>query len=234
VAIIMDGNGRWAVRQGLHRRQGHRHGFGRLPDIIAAGAGLGLSWLSFYCWSTENWNRPVAEQYCVLGLIRRFVREQLPTWQSAGIRFAWAGRRERIGPHLRAELSRAEEATAGNDGLTVCLCVDYGGRVELTNAVREIARESAAGRLDPEISLDEHIQAHLYRPDMPDVDLLIRTSGEQRTSNFLTWQTTYAEMLFPPVLWPDFTPQDLSEAIHTYAERDRRFGALPPIRSTPA
>ncbi|MEU6642546.1 polyprenyl diphosphate synthase [Saccharomonospora sp. NPDC046836] len=226
IGIIMDGNGRWAVRHGLLRRQGHRRGFSRLPAVIDTAADLGVSWLSFYCWSTENWNRPVAEQCCVLGLIRQFVHTQLPYWQDRGLRFAWSGRRDRVGHQVHDQLVSAERVTANNSGMTVCLCVDYGGHVELAHAVCELARHAAAGRLNPARIDEKHIRTFLYQPDMPDVDLLIRTSGEQRVSNFLTWQSAYAEMSFPSTLWPDFSPSHLHQAIREYVDRDRRYGGL--------
>jgi undecaprenyl diphosphate synthase len=224
VAIVMDGNGRWANRRGLTRIEGHRAGEEVLLDVVAGAVQAGVRHLSVYAFSTENWNRSPDEVRFLMGYNRDVLhrrRDQLNEW---GVRVRWAGRKPRLWGSVIKELQFAEQLTAGNDVLTLTMCVNYGGRVELVDAMRAIAAEVSTGRLAPRAITEKTIRRHLYVPDMPDVDLFIRSSGEQRTSNFLLWESAYAEMVFLDRLWPDFSRADLWDAIATYAHRDRRFG----------
>jgi undecaprenyl diphosphate synthase len=224
VAIVMDGNGRWANRQGLPRVEGHRAGESALLDVVAGAIQIGVKHLSVYAFSTENWRRSPDEVRFLMGFNRDVLhrrRDQLNEW---GVRVRWAGRKPRLWASVIKELQFAEKLTVGNDTLTLTMCVNYGGRTEITDAVRQLAEQVAAGTLKPSGITEKSIQRHLYTPDLPDVDLFVRSSGEQRTSNFLLWQSAYAEMVFLDTLWPDFTREDLWEAIGLYIDRDRRFG----------
>ncbi|MCS0499272.1 isoprenyl transferase [Protaetiibacter mangrovi] len=224
VAIVMDGNGRWANRQGLTRVEGHKAGEAALLDVVAGAIQIGVTHLSVYAFSTENWRRSPDEVRFLMGFNRDVLhrrRDQLNEW---GVRVRWAGRKPRLWRSVIDELQFAERLTAGNSTLTLTMCVNYGGRTELQDAVRGIAREVAAGRLDPDRISEKTIARHLYQPDMPDVDLFVRSSGEQRTSNFLLWQSAYAEMVFLDTLWPDFGRAELWEAVELYGSRTRRFG----------
>jgi len=224
VAIVMDGNGRWANRQGLTRVEGHKAGEAALLDVVAGAIQIGVKHLSVYAFSTENWKRSPDEVRFLMGFNRDVLhrrRDQLNEW---GVRVRWAGRRPKLWRSVIDELRFAERLTAHNDTLTLTMCVNYGGRTELQDAVRGVAREVAAGRLSPERITEKTITRHLYLPDMPDVDLFVRSSGEQRTSNFLLWQSAYAEMVFLDTLWPDFSRTDLWGAVETYGRRTRRFG----------
>ncbi len=224
VAIVMDGNGRWANRQGLTRIEGHKAGEAALLDVVAGAIQIGVKHLSVYAFSTENWKRSPEEVRFLMGFNRDVLhrrRDQLNEW---GVRVRWAGRRPKLWRSVVDELRFAERLTARNDTLTLTMCVNYGGRTELQDAVRGIAHEVAAGRLNPDRISEKTIARHLYIPDMPDVDLFVRSSGEQRTSNFLLWQSAYAEMVFLDTLWPDFGRAQLWEAIELYARRTRRFG----------
>jgi undecaprenyl diphosphate synthase len=225
VAIVMDGNGRWANRRGLPRIEGHRAGEASLLDVVAGALQAGVGHLSAYAFSTENWSRSPDEVRFILGFNREVLRrrrEQLNEW---GVRIRWAGRTPRLWRTVIGDLRAAEELTRDNRTLTLTMCINYGGRTEIADAVRGIAGEVAAGRLKPNAVTERTIARHLYLPDMPDVDLFVRSSGEQRTSNFLLWQSAYAEMVFLDTLWPDFRRQDLWNAIGQYANRERRFGA---------
>ncbi|MET0932418.1 MAG: isoprenyl transferase [Mycetocola sp.] len=224
VAIVMDGNGRWANRQGLPRVEGHRAGEAALLDVVAGAIQIGVKHLSVYAFSTENWRRSPDEVRFLMGFNRDVLhrrRDQLNEW---GVRVRWAGRKPRLWASVIKELQFAEKLTAGNDTLTLTMCVNYGGRTEITDAVRQLAEQVAAGTLKPSGITEKSIQRALYTPELPDVDLFVRSSGEQRTSNFLLWQSAYAEMVFLDTLWPDFTREDLWEAIGLYIDRDRRFG----------
>jgi undecaprenyl diphosphate synthase len=224
VAIVMDGNGRWANRQGLTRIEGHKAGEAALLDVVAGAIQIGVTHLSVYAFSTENWKRSPDEVRFLMGFNRDVLhrrRDQLNEW---GVRVRWAGRTPRLWRSVIDELRFAEQLTAHNRTLTLTMCVNYGGRTELQDAVRSVAREVAAGRLNPERISEKTIARHLYIPDMPDVDLFVRSSGEQRTSNFLLWQSAYAEMVFLDTLWPDFSRDDLWHAIGLYGNRARRFG----------
>ena len=224
VAIVMDGNGRWANRQGLPRIEGHRAGEAALLDVVAGGLQAGVKHISAYAFSTENWARSPDEVRFILGFNRdvlRRRREQLNEW---GVRIRWAGRTPRLWRTVIGDLRSAEQLTDANRTLTLTMCINYGGRVEIQDAVREVAKEVASGRLKPNAITEKTIARHLYLPDMPDVDLFVRSSGEQRTSNFLLWQSAYAEMVFQDTLWPDYRRTHLWDAIQQYADRDRRFG----------
>jgi undecaprenyl diphosphate synthase len=236
VAIVMDGNGRWANRRGLTRIEGHRAGEAALLDVVAGAIQVGIKHLSVYAFSTENWKRSPDEVRFLMGFNREVLhrrRDQLNEW---GVRVRWAGRKPRLWSSVIKELQYAERLTAGNDVLTLTMCVNYGGRTEIADAVRSIAEEVAAGRLRPSAVGEKTIQRHLYLPDMPDVDLFVRSSGEQRTSNFLLWQSAYAEMVFLDTLWPDFSRADLWDAVDLYQRRNRRFGGAvdAPVPAAPA
>ena len=224
VAIVMDGNGRWANGKGLTRIEGHKAGEASLLDVVAGAIQVGVKHVSVYACSTENWSRSPDEVRFLMGFNRDVLhrrRDQLNDW---GVRVRWAGRRPRLWSSVIKELQFAEELTATNSVLTLTMCVNYGGRTELTDAVRRIATDVAAGKLKPS-GISEHvIQKHLYQPNLPDVDLFIRSSGEQRTSNFMLWQSAYAELVFLDTLWPDFTREDLWNAITLFSSRNRRYG----------
>ena len=224
VAIVMDGNGRWANGKGLTRIEGHKAGEAALLDVVAGAIQVGVKHLSVYAFSTENWSRSPDEVRFLMGFNRDVLhrrRDQLNDW---GVRVRWAGRKPRLWASVINELKFAETLTASNSVLTLTMCVNYGGRNELTDAVQRIAADVAAGRLKPAGISENTIQKYLYQPDLPDVDLFVRSSGEQRTSNFMLWQSAYAEMVFLDTLWPDFGRQQLWEAITIYAQRTRRFG----------
>ncbi|WP_213815203.1 isoprenyl transferase [Glaciihabitans sp. dw_435] len=224
VAIVMDGNGRWANGKGLTRIEGHKAGEASLLDVVAGAIQLGVKHLSVYAFSTENWRRSPDEVRFLMGFNRDVLhrrRDQLNDW---GVRVRWAGRKPRLWASVINELQYAEQLTASNSVLTLTMCVNYGGRTEITDAVRSIAAEVAAGRLKPSGISEKTIQKALYAPELPDVDLFVRSSGEQRTSNFMLWQSAYAEMVFLDTLWPDFTRTQLWDAVSIYASRNRRFG----------
>ncbi len=224
VAIVMDGNGRWANGQGLTRVEGHKAGEASLLDVIAGAIDVGVKCVSAYAFSTENWKRSPEEVRFLMGFNRDVIRRRRDEMDSWGVRVVWSGRRPRLWRSVINELQEAEERTKTNDVITLNFCVNYGGRAEIADAVREIGEEVAAGRLKPS-RIDERIIArHLYHPDVPDVDLFVRSSGEQRTSNFMLWQSAYAEMVFLDTLWPDFDRRDLWRAIELYVDRDRRYG----------
>jgi undecaprenyl diphosphate synthase len=224
IALVMDGNGRWANGKGLTRVEGHRAGEASLLDVVAGCIQIGVKHLSVYAFSTENWSRSPDEVRFLMGFNRDVLhrrRDQLNEW---GVRVRWAGRTPRLWASVISELRFAEALTADNSTLTLTMCINYGGRNELTDAVRAIATEVAAGRVRPSGITEKTIQKHLYAPDLPDVDLFVRSSGEQRMSNFMPWQSAYAEFVFLDRLWPDFTRADIWEAITIYASRNRRFG----------
>ena len=224
VAMVMDGNGRWAKDRGLSRTKGHEQGEYSLFDAVEGAIELGIPYLSAYAFSTENWKRSPEEVRFLMGFNRDVIRRRRDQLHEWGVRVKWAGRRPRLWRSVIDELEIAEELTARNTGLTLTMCVNYGGRTEIADAVRSIAEDVAAGRLKPGRVSEKTIAQRLYVPDLPDVDLFLRSSGEQRTSNFLLWQSAYAEMVFLDTLWPDFTREDLWHAIGLYASRTRRFG----------
>jgi len=228
VAIIMDGNGRWAQKQGLPRIEGHRHGVSSVRRITEHAASLGLEQLTLYCLSSENWRRPQAELSFLMQLLGQYMVEERSLLMRQRIRLTMIGSREGLPPETLADLDKTVELCAGNDGMRLCLAINYGGRGELVAAARALAREAAAGQLDPE-AIDEQVFAdRLLTAGMPDPDLLIRTAGELRVSNFLLWQISYAELWVTPVAWPEFTEEHLDEAFAAFTARDRRFGGLGP------
>jgi undecaprenyl diphosphate synthase len=220
----MDGNGRWANARGLPRTKGHEMGEASLLDVVHGAIDIGVEWLSAYAFSTENWRRSPDEVRFLMGFNRDVIRRRRDQMHELGVRVRWAGRRPKLWRSVIRELEEAEELTKDNRVLTLTMCVNYGGRAEIADAAQAIAREVAAGRLDPR-RVDERLLArYLDEPSMPDVDLFVRSSGEQRTSNFLLWQSAYAEMVFLDTLWPDFDRRHLWRAIEIYASRDRRYG----------
>ncbi|MGW9549557.1 isoprenyl transferase [Citricoccus zhacaiensis] len=224
VAIVMDGNGRWANQRGLPRTEGHRAGEAALLDVMAGAVQLGIEHVSVYAFSTENWKRSPDEVRFLMGFSRDVLRRQRDTLDSWGVRIRWNGRRPRLWTSVVKELEIAEEQTRGNTRCNLTMCVNYGSRAEITDAVKAIAREVEAGRLTSAGIREETIARHLDEPDVPDVDLFLRTSGEQRLSNFLLWQSAYAELVFLDTLWPDVDRRTLWDAVEVYARRDRRYG----------
>ncbi len=226
VAIIMDGNGRWAAARGLPRTEGHRRGVEALRKTVRAAGELGISFLTIFSFSSENWSRPASEIRDLMGLLRRFIRNDLAELHQSRVRVRVIGQRNDLADDIRRLLEEAEELTRDNDGLTLVVAFNYGARQEIARAAERIASEVAAGRLAPEAVTADLIARHLDAPDLPDPDLIIRTSGEQRLSNFLLWQAAYSELVFVPIYWPDFDRSALEDAIGEYRRRERRFGGL--------
>lgn len=222
VAIVMDGNGRWANQQGLHRTEGHKAGEWALMDVVAGAIQAGVTRLSVYAFSTENWSRSPAEIRFLMTYINDVLARQEAQLNAWGVRIVHAGRPQRLWKNVQRAFDYAERATAHNTRLVLTMCYNYGARAEIVDAVREIAAEAAAGRLRPDRISEASFARHLSVPD--DVDLFIRCSGEQRLSNYLLWQSAYAELVYQHVLWPDYRRGDLWEAIHEYGARNRRFG----------
>jgi undecaprenyl diphosphate synthase len=226
VAIIMDGNGRWAASRGLPRVEGHRRGVEALRKTVRAAGEIGISYLTIFSFSSENWSRPASEIRDLMGLLRRFIRNDLAELHQNGVKVRVIGQRDDLDPDIRRLLEEAEELTRDNRNLTLVVAFNYGGRQEIARAAARIAQDVAAGRLTPEAVTADTITRHLDAPDIPDPDLLIRTSGEQRLSNFLLWQCAYSELVFVPIYWPDFDRKALEEAVAIYRQRERRFGGL--------
>ena len=231
VAIIMDGNGRWAVQRGMDRVRGHQQGATTVRAIVTECAHLrkhhgGPDFLTLYSFSLENWKRPIEEVSALMQMYIDYLRQELPTMLENNIRFRRIGRSDNLPPAALEETQRAIDATAANTGLTLVLAMNYGSRAEIVDAVRAVAADVRAGRLDPSAIDERTIAGRLYTAGMPDPDLLIRTAGEMRVSNYLLWQISYAELVVSPVLWPDFTVADLHDALRQFARRSRRFGAL--------
>jgi undecaprenyl diphosphate synthase len=224
VAIVMDGNGRWANERGLPRTQGHEMGEAALFDVVEGAIELGVENVSAYAFSTENWRRPTDEVRFLMGFNRDVIRRRRDDMHALGVRVRWAGRRSRLWPSVIKELENAEELTRHNTVLTLTMCVNYGGRAEIADAAAALARDAVRGRVNPGRVSEQVFARYLDEPEMPDVDLFWRTSGEQRTSNFLPWQAAYAEMVFTDVLWPDVDRRSLWEAVEIYASRTRRYG----------
>jgi undecaprenyl diphosphate synthase len=225
VAIVMDGNGRWAKSRDLPRTAGHEAGESSLFDCVEGAIELGITAISAYAFSTENWRRSPEEVRFLMGFNRDVIRRRRDEMHELGVRVRWAGRRPRLWRSVIRELEIAEELTRDNDVLTLTMCVNYGGRAEIADAAAAIAREVAAGRLNPDKIDEGTVARFLDEPDMPDVDLFVRSSGENRTSNFLLWQSAYAELVFLDTLWPDFDRRHLWAACEEYAVRQRRFGS---------
>lgn len=226
VAIIMDGNGRWAAERGLPRTWGHRQGVEAVRRTVRAARERGISFLTIYSFSSENWSRPAAEVDDLMGLMRRFIKSDLVDLHQSNVRILVIGERDRVDPELMALIDEARDLTCENTGLTLVIAFNYGSRAEIVKAAREMARKVARGELDPDSIGSDDLAACLDTAGLPDPDLLIRTSGEMRLSNFLLWQTAYTEFVFLEAYWPEFGPELLDEAIKTYHARDRRFGGL--------
>lgn len=226
VAIIMDGNGRWAAARGLPRKEGHRRGVEALRRAVRAAGELGIRILTIYSFSAENWSRPAEEIGDLMGLLKRFVRKDLAELHENGVRVRVIGERAGLDGEVLSLLREAEELTKANEGTTLVVAFNYGGRQEIARAARELAREAAAGTIDPEKIDAGSIESRLYTAGLPEPDLVIRTSGEQRVSNFLLWQAAYSEFVFLPINWPDFDRAALEEAIDEYRRRERRFGGV--------
>ena len=226
VAIIMDGNGRWAAARGLPRGEGHRRGVEALRRTIRAAAEIGIRYVTVFSFSAENWLRPPGEVRELMGLLRRFIRNDLAELHRSGVRVRIIGERAGLDPDIDRLLSEAEELTQANDSLTLVVAFNYGARQEIARAARRIAEAVAQGALAPADVTVNSLGRFLDAPDIPDPDLIIRTSGEQRLSNFLLWQAAYSELVFVPTYWPDFDRATLEAAIREYRQRERRFGGL--------
>jgi undecaprenyl diphosphate synthase len=224
VALVMDGNGRWANQRGLPRIEGHKRGEAVMIDVASGAVELGVKWLSVYAFSTENWKRSPEEVRFLMGFNRDTIRRQVDYLGSIGVRIRWAGRTPKLWRSVIKELQAAEEKTRHNTLLNMTMCVNYGGRAEIGDAARRIAQLAAEGKINPAKVDEKMLAKYLYQPEMPDVDLFLRSSGEQRTSNFMLWQSAYAELIFQDTLWPDYDRRDLWAACLEYAKRDRRFG----------
>lgn len=224
VAIVMDGNGRWANQRGLPRIEGHKAGEPALLDVMAGAIELGIKYVSVYAFSTENWRRSPEEVRFLMGFNKDVLRRQRNQLDDWGVRIRWAGRRPKLWSSVIKELEAAEDFTRANDTCHLTMCVNYGGRAEIADAVSALAQDVAEGRLKPGSITEKTIQKYLDEPDLPDVDLFLRSSGEQRLSNFMLWQSAYAEFVFLDTLWPDVDRRTLWDAVEIYARRDRRYG----------
>ncbi len=227
VAVIMDGNGRWAAARHLPRVAGHREGARAVRRTIEAAIDQGVRWLTLYAFSSENWRRPAGEVLDLTGLLRHYLKSEIAELRANGVRLRIIGDRARFPADIQAELATAETSTAANTRLNLNVALSYGARDEIAQAARALAMEARAGRLDPEAIDAAAVAARLSTAGMPDPDLLIRTSGEQRLSNFLLWQAAYAELVFQDVLWPDYGAAHFAAALAEFARRERRFGARP-------
>ncbi len=228
VAIIMDGNGRWAKARGLPRLAGHRAGVEALRNTVRAAPELGISYLTVYAFSSENWSRPKSEVSDFMGLLKIFIRRDLADLHRSGVRVRIIGDREGLQPDIRALLEEAETLTVANQALTLVIAFNYGGRDEIARAARRLALAVRRGDLDPEAITAERFAAALDTAGIPDPELVIRTSGELRLSNFLLWQAAYSELVFLPCFWPDFSHEHFVEALRVFAGRERRFGGIEP------
>jgi undecaprenyl diphosphate synthase len=226
VAIIMDGNGRWAKRRGLPRFEGHRQGVEAVRRTVRAAIELGIEFLTIFSFSNENWSRPVQEVADLMGLLRRFIRKDLADLHAQGVRVLITGERIGLSPDLVKLLDDAEKTTAENSRLTLVIAFNYGGRQEIIRAMQRFVRATGGSQTAIDGLTIDQVAAYLDAPTVPDADLLIRTSGEMRISNFLLWQAAYAELVFMPVLWPEFSRADLESAVVEFGRRDRRFGAV--------
>ena len=226
VAIVMDGNGRWAKARGLSRTAGHEAGEAALFDVVEGAIELGIKHISAYAFSTENWKRSPEEVRFLMGFNRDVIRRRRDQMNELGVRVRWSGRKPRLWRSVIKELEGAEELTLKNDVLTLTMCVNYGGRAEIADAAARLARDAVDGIVDVDRITPRTFARYLDEPEMPDVDLFLRTSGEQRMSNFLIWQSAYAELVFLDVLWPDVDRRTLWRAVEIYAARQRRFGSV--------
>jgi undecaprenyl diphosphate synthase len=226
VAIIMDGNGRWAKARGLPRLAGHRAGVEALRQTVRGAADMGVAWLTVYAFSSENWSRPKSEISDLLGLLKLFIRRDLAELHQSGVRVKVIGERVALAKDIRLLLDEAETLTAGNTAMTLVIAFNYGSRDEIVRAMRKIAARAVSGQILPGEITQETVGAALDTAGIPDPDLVIRTSGEMRLSNFLLWQAAYSELVFLPCYWPDFTREQFAAALQEYATRERRFGGL--------
>lgn len=226
IAVIMDGNGRWANRRDKPRVSGHRAGAISVRETVETAARLGVKYLTLYAFSTENWKRPRLEVETLMRLLRQYLTQELGSMQRNRIRFRAMGRRDELAAGIRRDIERAELATANNDGMLLTVALNYSGRAEIVDAARRIAAEVAATGRDPQSISDADIERNLYTPELPEPDLMIRTSGEMRVSNFMLWQIAYTEILVTETLWPDFRRQHLFEAVVEFQKRDRRYGGV--------
>ena len=224
VAVVMDGNGRWATAQGLPRTEGHKAGELAVMDTVAGAVGAGVKYISLYAFSTENWKRSPAEVHFLMGYSRDVVRRRAAQLNDWGVRIRWVGREPKLWKSVIKELKAAEELTKHNTGTELLLCINYGGRAEIVDAARALAEEVAEGKRSAKSISEKSFASRLYLPDVPDVDLMIRTSGEQRISNFLLWQVAYAELDFVDIPWPDFGRHQLWDSLLAFGGRKRRFG----------
>ncbi len=224
VAIIMDGNGRWAKARGLPRFAGHRQGVKAVRSTVRACSDLGISYLTIYAFSSENWKRPASEVDDLMGLLRLYIRRELNELGREGVRIRFIGNRSRLAEDINLLIANSEESTKNNTGLTFTVAINYGGRQEILEATRRFARHVRDGEFDPEDMNELLFESYLESEKLPDPDLLIRTSGEQRLSNFLLWQSAYTEFVFTSTLWPDFKKKHLEQAVHEYQRRERRYG----------
>ena len=226
VAIIMDGNGRWATNRGWPRLVGHRKGAERVKEIVRSAPDIGIRWLTLYAFSTENWKRSTEEVIGLMSIFARYIEREADRLAAESVRMRFIGDRSRLDPKLQKLMAGIEARTAPYSRLNLTIAINYGGRDEILRATRAIAADVAAGRLKPEDVTDALIGQRLDTADLPDPDLVIRTSGETRTSNFLLWQAAYAEYEFTPTLWPDFTPAELAQIVSRFGNRERRFGGV--------
>jgi undecaprenyl diphosphate synthase len=226
IAIIMDGNGRWAQRRGLPRIAGHRQGVNSVRRVVEESCRLGLGCLTLYCLSSENWKRPKSELDQLMALFRRYLVQELPTMMKQNVRLRIIGRREGMPDDVIQEMDASIEATSTNSGMILCLAVNYGGRGEIVDAVQNIVKAAARGELDAEKVDEQTLADHLYTQGLPDPDLLIRTAGEMRISNFLLWQVSYAEIYVTDACWPDFGEAELQAAIADFGRRERKYGGV--------
>ena len=224
VAVVMDGNGRWAKERGMPRTAGHEAGEASLLDMVHGAIEIGVKELSAYAFSTENWRRSPDEVKFLMGFNRDVIRRRRDEMNDLGVRIRWVGREQKLWSSVLGELREAEELTKSNKVLTLNMCVNYGGRAEIVDAITSISKSIKSKKIKPESITEKNFAKYLYSPQMRDVDLFLRSSAEQRTSNFLMWQSAYAEMVFLDVLWPDADRRTLWKAIEIYAERERRFG----------
>jgi undecaprenyl diphosphate synthase len=225
VAIIMDGNGRWATQRGLPRAAGHRQGAEAARQVVEAAIDLGIANLTLFSFSSENWKRPRGEVMDLMGLLRRYLQSEIAELHKNGVRLTIIGERSRLPDDIQRLVAEGERQTAGNRRLRLLMALSYGARQEVVLAARRLAEAVAAGRLSPSEIDEARFAGELFCADVPDPDLVIRTSGEQRLSNFLLWQAAYSELLFVDKLWPDFGKEDLAAAVAEYVQRDRRYGA---------
>ncbi len=226
IAVIMDGNGRWAQQRGLPRIEGHRRGVQSVRKIVEECSRLGLQQLTLYCFSSENWKRPKLELSLLMKLLRHYLVEERRLICEQGLQFRVIGKTEELDPAIQREIRLTEEAASGNDGMMLCLAVNYGARMEITEAVQQIARKVQQGELSADTITEQTVASHLMTSGMPDPDLLIRTAGEMRISNYMLWQISYSELWVTDCCWPDFRESNLHEALKDFAARDRRFGGL--------